>query len=177
MWIRKAQLLNRKLKWFTALTGGAIAILVGHLLLARPQVPNATFTLISGQKISTTSDLAGHVFLVNFWDTNCSSCITEMPELKNTYKRFHGAGLEFVSVAMSYTRKDYAMNYARTRELPFMLTLDDGSLAHAFGDVQLTPTTLVVDKNGRILKRYVGPPDFAQLDDIVGQALHAASNS
>jgi len=164
--------------WLPAsLIGAAIAFLIGHVLLAKPDVPDATFTLLSGQKVSTTSDLRGHVFLVNFWDTNCSSCIAEMPSLESTYKRFHGAGLEFVSVAMSYTPRDYAVNYARTRQLPFMLTLDDGSLAHAFGDVQLTPTTLVVDRQGKILKRYVGPPDFGQLDDVIAHALHNAASS
>ncbi|WP_429304165.1 TlpA disulfide reductase family protein [Paraburkholderia sp. GAS199] len=168
---------NRRKLWLPAsLIGVAGAFLIGHLLLAKPEVPNATFTLLSGQKISTTADLKGRVFLVNFWDTNCSSCIAEMPSLENTYQRFHGAGLELVSVAMSYTPRDYAVNYARTRRLPFMLTLDDGSLAHAFGDVQLTPTTLVVDRHGKILKRYVGPPDFSQLDAVVAQALHEPSN-
>jgi peroxiredoxin len=154
----------------------AMAVLAAQRVLARPDVPDATITLVSGKKISTTADLRGHVFLINFWDTNCSSCIEEMPALENTYQRFHGAGLEFVSVAMSYTPRDYAVNYARTRRLPFMLALDDGSLAHAFGNVQLTPTTLVVDRRGKILKRYVGPPDFAKLDDIVEQALSERGN-
>ncbi|MBN3761438.1 TlpA disulfide reductase family protein [Burkholderia sp. Ac-20365] len=157
---------------FATLTGGLIAFLTGYLLLAKPEVPDATFVLLSGQKISTTSDLRGHVFLVDFWDTNCSSCIEEMPSLEDAYRRFHGAGLELVSVAMSYTPRDYAVNYAQTRHLPFMLTLDDGRLAHAFGDVQLTPTTLVVDRHGKILKRYVGPPDFGQLDAVIARALH-----
>src|SRR5215510_10690191 len=110
---------------FATLTGGLIAFLTGYLLLAKPEVPDATFVLLSGQKISTTSDLRGHVFLVNFWDTKCSSCIEEMPSLEDTYRRFHGAGLELVSVAMSYTPRDYAVNYAQARHLPFMLTLDD----------------------------------------------------
>ncbi|MGP8432410.1 TlpA disulfide reductase family protein [Paraburkholderia fungorum] len=170
--------LSRRRLWLPAsLIGVAIAFLIGHLLLAKPEVPSATFTLLSGKKISTTAELRGHVFLVNFWDTDCSSCIAEMPSLENTYQRFHGAGLELVSVAMSYTPRDYAVDYARTRQLPFMLTLDDGSLAHAFGDVQLTPTTLVVDRHGKILKRYVGPPDFGQLDTVIAQALQDASGS
>ncbi|BCQ51871.1 TlpA family protein disulfide reductase [Burkholderia gladioli] len=160
-----------------ALIGVALAVFAGQRVLARPHVPDTTFTLISGKQISTVSDLKGHVFLVNFWDTNCSSCIGEMPDLDKTYQRFHGAGLEFVSVAMSYTPRDYAVNYARTRRLPFMLALDDGRLAHAFGDVQLTPTTLVVDRSGTILKRYVGPPDFAELDGIIGRALNGAAGS
>jgi peroxiredoxin len=163
----------RKMAWLSAIAVTlAMAILVTHQVLQKPRVPDVTLTLLSGRKISTVSDLGGHVFIVNFWDTNCASCIEEMPALEKTYQRFHPEGLEFVSVAMSYTPRAYAVNYARTRQLPFMLALDDGRLAHAFGDVQLTPTTLVVDRRGRILKRYVGPPDFSQLAGVIGQAIN-----
>ncbi|MBJ9672952.1 TlpA family protein disulfide reductase [Burkholderia gladioli] len=144
---------------------------VGHYALARPQVPDTTFTLLSGQRVSTSADLGGKVFLVNFWDTSCSTCIEEMPSMKALYERFHPAGLVFVSVAMRYTPRDYAVNYAQSRHLPFMLTIDDGRLAKAFGDVQLTPTTLVVNRRGKILKRYVGRLDFVELSNVVDQAL------
>jgi protein-disulfide isomerase len=51
--------------------------------------------------------------------------------------------------------------------------MDDGSAAKQFGNVQLTPTTFVVDKNGTILKRYVGEPQFAELDKLLQNALGA----
>jgi protein-disulfide isomerase len=44
-------------------------------------------------------------------------------------------------------------------------------LACAFGDVKLTPTTFLIDKQGRIVKRYVGAPDFAALDRLIGELL------
>ena len=52
--------------------------------------------------------------------------------------------------------------------------MDDGSAAKQFGNVQLTPTTFVVDKDGKILKRYVGEPKFAELDQLLDKALNAA---
>lgn len=162
-----------KIGMAAALSALALVGLAGHYALARPRVPDMTFTLLSGQRVSTSADLGGKVFLVNFWDTSCSTCIEEMPSMNATYERFHPDGLAFVSVAMRYTPRDYAINYAQGRHLPFLLALDDGSLAKAFGDVQLTPTTLVVDRHGRILKRYVGRPDFSELSDVVARALRA----
>ena len=69
----------------------------------------------------------------------------------------------------------YVANYAQTRQLPFKVALDDGSAAKLFGNVQLTPTTFVIDKDGKILKRYVGAPQFAELDQLLQKALKDAA--
>jgi hypothetical protein len=46
-------------------------------------------------------------------------------------------------------------------------------VAKAWGDVQLTPTTFIVDKRGEIVKRYVGAPDFAELHQLIEKLLAA----
>lgn len=155
-----------------ALAASAIAI-AGYFAFGTAQhAPDATFTLLSGQKVST-ADLKGKVYLVNFWATSCTTCMHEMPQMVDTYNRFKGRGLEFVAVAMNYDAPMYVANYAQTRQLPFKVALDDGTAAKEFGNVQLTPTTFVVDKNGTILKRYVGEPQFAELDKLLQKALGA----
>jgi peroxiredoxin len=155
-----------------ALAAAAIAV-AGYLTFGTSQrVPDATFTLLSGQKVST-ADLKGKVYLVNFWATSCATCVKEMPRMVETYNRFKGRGLEFVAVAMNYDAPMYVANYAQTRQLPFKVAMDDGSAAKQFGNVQLTPTTFLVDKNGTILKRYVGEPQFAELDKLLQNALGA----
>jgi peroxiredoxin len=155
-----------------ALAAAAIAV-AGYLTFGTSQrVPDATFTLLSGQKVST-ADLKGKVYLVNFWATSCATCVKEMPQMVETYNRFKGRGLEFVAVAMNYDAPMYVANYAQTRQLPFKVAMDDGSAAKQFGNVQLTPTTFLVDKNGTILKRYVGEPQFAELDKLLQNALGA----
>jgi len=134
-------------------------------------VPAATFTLLSGEKVST-ADLKGKVYLINFWATSCATCVKEMPDMVRTYQQFKDKGLEFVAVAMSYDPPMYVMNYAQTRQLPFKVAMDsNGTAAKAFGDVQLTPTTFVVDKDGRILKRYVGEPEWDALHKLLDGAL------
>ena len=138
-------------------------------------VPDATFTLLSGEKIST-GDLKGKVYLINFWATSCATCVKEMPQMVSTYKQFKDKGLDFVAVAMNYDPPMYVMNYAKTRELPFKVAMDaDGAAAKAFGNVQLTPTTFVVDKNGKILKRYVGEPEWDALHKLLDGALANAA--
>ena len=148
----------------------AIAVAAYFTFGTQQRAPEATFTLLSGQKIST-ADLKGKVYLVNFWATDCETCIKEMPQMVDTYNRFKGQGLEFVAVAMQSDAPMYVVNYAQTRQLPFKVAMDDGSAAKQFGNVQLTPTTFVIDKDGKILKRYVGEPQFAELDQLLTKAL------
>jgi peroxiredoxin len=157
-----------------AVVAGVIACTGYFAFGGQQHAPDATFTLLSGQKISTAGDLKGKVYLVNFWATSCETCMHEMPEMINTYNRFKGRGLEFVAVAMNYDAPMYVANYTETRKLPFKVAMDDGSVAKQFGNVQLTPTTFVVDKDGKILKRYVGEPTFAELDALLDKALKAA---
>lgn len=129
--------------------------------------PEVSVTRLDGSILSLSS-LRGQVVLVNFWATSCSTCVKEMPELVQTHERFHPRGLRTLAIAMSYDPPAYVVNFTQTRRLPFDVAIDhDGRLAQGFGNVQATPTTFVIDKQGRIAKRYVGPPDFGELQRLI----------
>ncbi|RZA33132.1 MAG: TlpA family protein disulfide reductase [Lysobacteraceae bacterium] len=133
--------------------------------------PNVTFISITGDKISTES-LRGKVVMVNFWATSCVTCVKEMPQMVETYNKYKAQGLEFVAVAMQYDPPNYVLNFSETRRLPFKVAIDSaGDIAKQFGDVTLTPTTFVIDKQGRIIKQYVGEPDFAALHKLLEKEL------
>jgi len=135
------------------------------------RMPDLPFTEISG-KPGQLSQFKGQVVVLNFWATSCSTCVKEMPRLIETHNRFKAQGLETVAIAMSYDPPAYVMQFAESRKLPFRVAMDhDGSLAQAFGDIQLTPTTLIVDKRGQVVKRYIGEPDFSALEDLLARLL------
>ncbi len=150
-----------------------VALFFALSMLKKETAPSVSFRMLDGQQVST-QDLRGKVVLVNFWATSCSTCIQEMPAMVQTYNKYRERGLEFVAVAMSYDPPNYVLNYAQTRELPFKVALDtDGRAAQSFGDVKLTPTTFVIDKQGNILKRYVGIPESDALHQLIEKALAA----
>ncbi|MGI4716850.1 MAG: TlpA family protein disulfide reductase [Janthinobacterium lividum] len=133
--------------------------------------PEVTFISIAGDKISTQS-LRGKVVMVNFWATSCVTCVKEMPAMVETYEKYKGQGLEFVAVAMQYDPPNYVLNFTETRKLPFTVAIDSaGDIARQFGDVSLTPTTFVIDKDGKIIKRYVGEPSFPELHKLLEKEL------
>jgi peroxiredoxin len=134
-------------------------------------VPNVGYTLLDGTQ-STTAQLRGKVVLINFWATSCTTCVHEMPQVVSTYEKFKNRGYETLAVAMSYDPPAYVINYAETRKLPFGVAIDNtGAIAKSFGNVQLTPTSVLVNKRGEIVKRYVGEPDFVALHKLVDQLL------
>ena len=129
--------------------------------------PASTFVLLDGSK-KTTENLKGRVTLVNFWATSCVTCVAEMPKLIATHNKYKAQGFDTIAVAMSYDPPSYVVNFAQTRQLPFSVAIDNtGSVAKAWGDVKLTPTTYLVNKRGEIVKRFVGEPDFAELHRLI----------
>ena len=155
----------------TLLTILGIVLFAALSLFKKESAPAVSFRTLNGELIALES-LRGKVVMVNFWATSCATCVQEMPEMVETYKKYSDRGLEFIAVAMSYDPPNYVLNYAESRQLPFKVVLDsDGQAAKSFGDIKLTPTTFVIGKDGTILKRYIGIPEFASMHQLLEKAL------
>ncbi len=153
----------------TALATAALVSLPG--CTGAQAAPESTFVLLDGSK-QTTADLKGKVTLVNFWATSCVTCVAEMPQIISTYNKYQSKGYETVAVAMRYDPPSYVVNFSQTRQLPFKVAIDNtGAVAKAWGDVQLTPTSYLVNKRGEIVKQYVGMPDFVALHALIEKLL------
>lgn len=125
--------------------------------------PHVAYTLLDGTPANTAA-LKGQVVMVNFWATTCTVCVQEMPQLVATHNMFSARGLHTLAVAMSYDPPAFVVDFAQRKQLPFAVVIDNtGSVARGYGDIQGTPTILLINKQGRIVKRYVGAPDFAEL--------------
>ena len=114
-------------------------------------------------------DQKGKVVLVNYWATWCPPCRQETPGLVNVAKRYAGRGLSIVGVSLDTggsaatgAVRDFARRYA----VPYPLILAEGSPAMVTPDiaaVQAIPTTLLLDRQGRVAKTIVGAVDEAAL--------------
>ncbi len=163
-----AAMLNRRT---LALATLSAALLAG---CAKEQAPAVDYVLLDGSKASS-QQWAGKVMVVNFWATSCATCVKEMPQIVATHQKFKDRGLDTLAVAMSYDPPAFVSRFAETRKLPFGVAIDNtGTVATAFGPVQMTPTTFLINKRGEIVKRYVGEPDFAALHDLIEKLLAEA---
>ena len=133
--------------------------------------PQVHFATLAGGTFAT-SDLRGKVVLVNFWATWCADCIKEMPKMIETYRKYAPRGYEVVAVAVQSDNAQQVGAFTRQRALPFRVALDTtGEVARSFGRVRVTPLSVLIDRQGRIVKRYIGEPEWAELHAQVEKLL------
>ena len=132
-------------------------------------------TTETGQAVSS-ADFAGQVLVVNFWYAACGPCRAEAGELEDAYAAFEGDDVSFLGIntsdsaeAAAAFAKDYGVTY------PSVITVDDRSVKLAFAErtpISATPTTLVLDTEGRVASRIIGQlPDASILEALVRDAL------
>jgi peroxiredoxin len=133
------------------------------------QAPAVSYTPLDGRR-SELAALRGRVVLVNFWATTCAPCLEEMPALAANWRRFSPQGFETLAVSMSYDAPALVASFAQSRALPFPVVIDNtGEIAHRFGDVQDTPTSVLINKRGQIVRRWVGKTDFTALAPLIAR--------
>jgi len=157
----------------------ALAVGVGSYLTYRtwaaPRLaPNIAYTLLDGSR-STIDELRGKVVLVNFWATDCAPCVREMPQIAALHERFKARGYDTLAVAMRYDPPALVVNFAEARKLPFGVVIDNtGAFAQGFDHVQFTPTSVLINRRGEIVKRFIGEVDFDALPTLVERLLSDA---
>jgi len=138
--------------------------------------PNTHFKTITNKQVSL-KQLQGKVVLVTFWASNCPSCLKEIPHLISLYNDYHQRGLELFAIAMRYDRPNYVVNTSKSYQIPYDIVLDlHGQLATAFGDVSLTPTTLLINPNGEIIYQNTGIFDLQAIQILIESLLPIQGN-
>ena len=151
----------------------ALAVAAIFFLYPRKTAPEVRFVVLSGETFST-SELRGKVVVVNFWATYCGPCIKEMPKVVDAHREFSTRGYETIAVAVRRDDPQRVAQFAANHALPFKVAIDSsGELGREFGNVRITPTVFLIDKNGKVLRRYVGKPDWAELHRLVERELRS----
>lgn len=121
----------------------------------------------------SSEDYLGDVLVVNFWFAACAPCRVEAPMLEEVAQEYEGDGVEFLGVN-TYDQPATALSFAETYGVTYPSVIDivDGQVKLAFAQVtpvQATPTTLVLDREGRVSARIIGQiPDATILSTLVG---------
>ncbi|CAM8313208.1 Bcp Peroxiredoxin [Candidatus Methylopumilus planktonicus] len=149
----------------------ALLVLFFLSLTANKKVPEIRVTSITGEAFQLYQ-VKNNFTIINFWATDCPGCIKEMPGLAATYNQFRGQGLEIIAVSMSYDPPNHVLNFIQKNKIPFPVVLDiDGQIAQSFENIRLTPTSILIDKNGKIIDKVIGELDFNKLNALLKKHL------
>ena len=149
----------------------ALLVLFFLSLTANKKVPEIRVTSITGEAFQLYQ-VKNNFTIINFWATDCPGCIKEMPGLAATYNQFRGQGLEIIAISMSYDPPNHVLNFTQKNKIPFPVVLDiDGQIAQSFENIRLTPTSILIDKNGKIIDKVMGELDFNKLNALLKRHL------
>jgi thiol-disulfide isomerase/thioredoxin len=132
----------------------------------RTPIKPVTGELLDGGTYDVSRDL-GKVVVVNFWGSWCAPCRAEADDLENTYQATKATGVTFVGVN-SRDGRDAAKQFERGRVTYPSIYDFDAKVALQFDVTQIaTPTTLIIDRQGRIAMALRRPTTQTELQPLV----------
>jgi thiol-disulfide isomerase/thioredoxin len=123
------------------------------------------------------ADAKDKVLVLNVWGQWCGPCVAEMPHLQQVWSQLSAAGKPVQLMGINYRDGvETARAFLRANKITYPSLEDDGgrTLLALRGKANTTPTTLVLDRQGRIAARVSGPVTAATLSGLVNDVLGEA---
>jgi len=119
-----------------------------------PLAPDFKLRTLDGQEI-VLFKLKGKVILLDFWATWCGPCRESIPHLIQLYKTYHKDGLEVIGMNMDRGDMDTVRHFVKSMDVPYPIAITSQEVERGYGVTGL-PTTILVDKEGRIREKIAG---------------------
>jgi cytochrome c biogenesis protein CcmG/thiol:disulfide interchange protein DsbE len=147
------------------------ALLAGAVVIAynRPAKPEAAASAVGNRQAAPDftlrdiqgSDLRlsaykGSVVLLNFWATWCPPCKIEIPWFSEFHQKYRDRGLVVVGVAMDEEGWEAIRPYVEERKIRYRIAAGTDEVARLYGGVESLPTTLLIDREGKIAALHTG---------------------
>nr|NIV99410.1 redoxin domain-containing protein [Candidatus Saccharibacteria bacterium] len=119
---------------------------------------------LNGQQVSL-SDFRGKIVFINFWTTWCLACVIEMPSMEKLHQKFKDKDFVMLAINLQESASKIKQFY-KEYKLTFTTLLDTtGDVGTGFG-IRSIPTTYILDKNGRIIGKALGPREWESKESI-----------
>ncbi len=138
--------------------GGAATLPPGGSSSGLKEAPDFQLKTLDGQMLQLSA-LKGKVVLLDFWATWCPPCKAEIPHFKELYTGYKDRGLEIIGASLDEGGEGPVKAFVQQNGVTYPVGLADSRLAQAYGGIQGIPTTFLIDREGKIAKKYIGYQD------------------
>ncbi len=123
-------------------------------------LPDFTLPDLQGNKVQLSA-LRGKVVFINIWATWCPPCVDEMPTMQRLHDRLHDRGLEILAISIDALGAQVVKPFMQQYRLTFPALLDPKNRIERLYRTGGVPESFVVDKQGRLVEKIVGPRDWS----------------
>ena len=142
--------------------------------LSESEFANIEISLFSGGQIKL-ADLKGKVILLNFWASWCPPCRWEMPYFEKAWKEYKDQDVVFIGISQDLDVSD-AKKFAESTGVTYYLGLDPENRISIELDVIELPTTIILDKDGKMTRRFSKSIGEKLLSRILNQVIREQDN-
>jgi peroxiredoxin len=138
------------------------------------QAPGFELADLTGKMVSSR-EYAGKVVILDFWATWCPPCREEIPHFVALQSKYGAQGLVVVGLSLDAGGASDVAPFAKEHNISYPMLIGNDDVAKAYGGVSAIPTTFVIDRKGKIVKRFIGftPPEV--FEETIAPLLAAAS--
>src|SRR5450432_2251235 len=135
--------------------------------------PAPDFTVTDSDRSVTLSQLRGKIVVLNFWATWCPPCVEEMPSLVQMQKMMLPKGVVVLAVSVDDDPDAYH-KFLKEHGVDVLTVRDPGQqdtkgvfadVASRYGTYKF-PETYIIDRNGVIQRKFIGPIDWSQAEIV-----------
>ena len=138
---------------------------MGVLATPFPNDPvEVTLKDLNGQQVSL-SDFRGKIVFINFWTTWCLACVIEMPSMEKLHQKFKDKDFVMLAINLQESASKIKQFYKEYKLTLTTLLDTTGDVGTGFG-IRSIPTTYILDKNGRIIGKALGPREWESKESI-----------
>jgi thiol-disulfide isomerase/thioredoxin len=124
--------------------------------------PDFTLPSVDGSMVRL-SDYQGKVIMVDFWATWCPPCQEMIPVLSKLHKRYSKKGLVILGISLDQEGLGILGPYVYENRIPYKILLGNDLLKRDFGVISI-PTLFMIDREGRLVRKFMGYHSFGELE-------------
>jgi peroxiredoxin len=127
--------------------------------------PAFTLPGLDGSMVSL-ADYKGKTVLLNIWATWCPPCVAEMPSMEKLYQELKDEDFEILAVSIDVTGSSVVAFFMKKHRLSFPALTDTQGIIKNLYQTTGVPESFIIDKDGIIAKKIIGPREWATPDVI-----------